>query len=157
MERLFSPCNRLRDQIESEGRHKEYNDQDDIESLQELNLNISTEELLSAERAFTYVDLYAMLGNGDTVLRLTPHAFSIQRTCGIANTTYISEFVGDDCNADGKAICAVAGSSEELLEICDVVLQLLAASAVRTVELSSWRCPGNVSFNATSFAYLIRV
>jgi hypothetical protein len=29
--------------------------------LQELDLDVSTEELLSAERAFTYADLYAML------------------------------------------------------------------------------------------------
>ena len=32
------------------------------ELLQELNLDVSTEELLSAERAFTYADLYALLG-----------------------------------------------------------------------------------------------
>jgi hypothetical protein len=43
------------------------------ELLQGLNLNVSTEELLSAERAFTYADLYAMLESGYTVARLTPH------------------------------------------------------------------------------------
>jgi hypothetical protein len=52
MERLFSPCTRLRDTLELE------------EFFEELNLDVSTEELLSAERAFTYADLYAMLGNG---------------------------------------------------------------------------------------------
>jgi hypothetical protein len=33
------------------------------ERLQELNLDVSTEELLGAEGAFTYADLCAMLGN----------------------------------------------------------------------------------------------
>jgi hypothetical protein len=42
--------------------------------LQELNLDVSTEELLSSERAYTYADLYAMLGNENAVLWLTPHA-----------------------------------------------------------------------------------
>jgi hypothetical protein len=67
MERLFSPCTRLRDILESEGLHNR-------ELLQELNLNVSTEELLSADRAFTFADLYAMLGNRDTIAWLTPHA-----------------------------------------------------------------------------------
>jgi hypothetical protein len=53
MERLFSPCTRYRDQLESRGdldlaerfrRHPEL--------LQELNLDVSTEEFLSAERAY---------------------------------------------------------------------------------------------------------
>jgi hypothetical protein len=56
MEHLFSPCNRLRDLAESRGRLEDYSDQDDIESSQELNLDISTEELRSAERVFTYAD-----------------------------------------------------------------------------------------------------
>jgi hypothetical protein len=43
------------------------------ERFQELNLNVSTQELLSAERAFTYAELYAMTGNGDKVAWLTPH------------------------------------------------------------------------------------
>jgi hypothetical protein len=46
---------------------------DPPEGLQELNLNLSTEELLSAERAFTYADLFAMLGNKSTVAWITPH------------------------------------------------------------------------------------
>ena len=52
MERLFSPCTRYRDLLleEFEGTN--------LELLRELNLDVSTEELLSAERAFTYADLY---------------------------------------------------------------------------------------------------
>jgi hypothetical protein len=68
MERLFSPCTRYRDILELEGvRHHH-------EGFRELNLDVSTQEFLSAERAFTYADLYAMLGNGETVAWLTPHA-----------------------------------------------------------------------------------
>jgi hypothetical protein len=78
MEHLFSPCTRLRDALESQG------DNDPPEGLQELNLDVSTEDLLSAERAFTFADLYAMLGNEDTVAWLTPHA-AIMRADGIAD------------------------------------------------------------------------
>jgi hypothetical protein len=41
--------------------------------LQELNLDVSTEDLLSAERVFTYADLYAMFENEKTVAWLTPN------------------------------------------------------------------------------------
>jgi hypothetical protein len=44
-------------------------------------------------------------------------------------------------NADGKDMIAFARSHEHLLEICDVVLRLLAASAVHTVILSNWGSP----------------
>jgi hypothetical protein len=43
--------------------------------LSELNLNVSTEELL-AERAFTYADLYAVLEVNMRFLWLTPQAYS---------------------------------------------------------------------------------
>jgi hypothetical protein len=39
----------------------------------ELNLDVSTEELVSTNGSFTYADLYAMLGNEDKVAWLTPH------------------------------------------------------------------------------------
>jgi hypothetical protein len=67
MEHLFSPCTRLSDLLESRGRegHREW--------LQELNLDVSTEDLISARRAFTYADLHALLENEDTVAWLTPH------------------------------------------------------------------------------------
>jgi hypothetical protein len=41
-------------------------------------------------------------------------------------------------NADGKEIDAVARSLEHLLEICDVVRQLLAASVLHSVVLRGW-------------------
>jgi hypothetical protein len=68
MERLFSPCTRLHDLAQSRGGF------DFPELLRELNLNVSTEELLSAEMAFTYADLFAMLVNRATVAWLTPRA-----------------------------------------------------------------------------------
>jgi DNA/RNA endonuclease YhcR with UshA esterase domain len=43
--------------LESQG------DVEEVRGLQEVNLNESTEEFWSAERALTYADLYAMLGN----------------------------------------------------------------------------------------------
>jgi hypothetical protein len=73
MERLFSPCTRFNDLLESQGRLEELR-RHYPEPLQELNRDVSTEELLSAERAFTYADLYAMLGNRNTIAWLTPHA-----------------------------------------------------------------------------------
>jgi hypothetical protein len=75
MERLFSPCTRLRDSLESQGPRLEEVSRQDYEPLQELNLNVSTEAFLSAERAFTYApDLYALVGNRKTVAWLTPYA-----------------------------------------------------------------------------------
>jgi hypothetical protein len=62
MERQFSPCTRLYDILENQGRLERFRDHHPV-GLQELNLDVSIEVLLSAERAFTYADLYAMLGN----------------------------------------------------------------------------------------------
>jgi hypothetical protein len=45
-----------------------------LELLQELNMDVSTEAFLSAERAFIYSDLYVMLGNEHAVVWLTPNA-----------------------------------------------------------------------------------
>jgi hypothetical protein len=78
MEGLFSPCNRLHDILERKGRPLHFNGTPLF--LRELNLDVSTEELLSAERAFTYADVYAMLGNEYTVAWLPPHA-SFVRVC----------------------------------------------------------------------------
>jgi hypothetical protein len=72
MEHLFLPCTRLHDIMESQGRLEEFRAYHP-EGLQELNLNVSTEELLSAERLFTYADVYATIGNEDAVAWLTPH------------------------------------------------------------------------------------
>jgi hypothetical protein len=100
MEHLFSPCTRYRDIAESqEGRLEEFEDfpeelalaelflhRDngiDFEPLQELNLDVSIEDFLSAERAFTYADLYDMAGNLDTIAWLTPHT-AVFRGNGLA-------------------------------------------------------------------------
>ena len=56
MERLFSPCTRLHDILESRGGLEEFEDFNP-EGLRELNLDVSTEELLSAERAVSYADV----------------------------------------------------------------------------------------------------
>jgi hypothetical protein len=129
MEHLFSPCTRLYDIFESQG---------DLEGLRylypnivrELNLDVSTQELLNAERAFTYVDVYAMLGNGETVVWLTPHA-SVVRTNnggGLLRPGYLDD---EDfmfrVNVDGKDIHALSQSSEAYSEILDVVRRLLLA------------------------------
>jgi hypothetical protein len=88
MERLFSPYTRYQYMLESQvrlevfrsrrkesqvrlvvfrsrrksrGRLEAFKSRS-TELLQEQNLDVSTEELLSSERAFTYVDLHAMSG-----------------------------------------------------------------------------------------------
>jgi hypothetical protein len=61
MDRLFSPCLRFHDLIENQDDVDEDFEGPDHELLQELNLDASTEEFLSAERAFTYADLYAVI------------------------------------------------------------------------------------------------
>jgi hypothetical protein len=73
MNRLFSPCNRLHDSLESQGVLEEVREYD-RRLLRELNLDVSTEELLTAERAFTYADLYDIIKSGNIVAWLTPHA-----------------------------------------------------------------------------------
>jgi hypothetical protein len=99
MERLFSPCTRYRDIALSRGRR----DGRHPERLQELNLDVSTQELLSAERAFTYADVYAMLGNQNTVVWLTPHAFIVlASTRGVQCTYYLPDGYGLRLNVDGK-------------------------------------------------------
>jgi hypothetical protein len=68
MERLFSPYTRYRDTLVGEISERHL--------LRELNLDVSTAELLTAERAFTYADLYDMLGDEEnSVAWFTP------RTC----------------------------------------------------------------------------
>jgi hypothetical protein len=84
--------------------------------LQELNLNESTEELLSAERAFTYADLYATIGNKDTVAWLTPHT-AVVRSGGRAAYGWNHLDETRRCfsfTADGKDIVAAARSQEHL-------------------------------------------
>jgi hypothetical protein len=141
MDDLFSSCTRMRDILVNRCL-------DPPEGLQELNLNLSTEELLSADRAFTYADLFAMLGNKSTVAWITPHTY----------VTYGMLLDGScrSCfNADGKVLCGLARSTEHLLEICDVILRLLAASVVHSVTLHNWYHRDGTMINAASLAYLM--
>jgi hypothetical protein len=130
MERLFSPCTGDHDYC--------------------ILLNVSIEELLSADRAFTYADLYAMLGDGDTLVWLTPHAFIARKG---SSRSYSSTFCFT-FNADTKGIVAFSRSPEHLLEICDVVVRLLAASVVHSVHLN-WNDIVAALINAPTLAYLL--
>jgi hypothetical protein len=137
MERLFTPCTRLYDILESQGRLGIFGRRRQV--LQELNLDVSTEELLTAERAFTYADLYAMLGNKDTVAWLTTHV-AVARKSGSA--MYAWHQLDETCHfrftVDGTDIIAFALSIEHLLEICDIILRLLAVSVVHSVNLADY-------------------
>jgi hypothetical protein len=149
MERLFSPCTRLRDTLQDQGRLPHL-------GLREGDLDVSTEELLSAERAFAYADLYAMLGNEYTVAWLTPHAAvarSYERVVRSWNHLDGSSYFS--LNADGEVLIARALSPEHLLEICDVVLRLLAASVVHSVTLYNWNYRDGAFINSASLAHLM--
>jgi hypothetical protein len=156
---LFSPCTRLFNLLENQ-RNIEENGWDEgvhfENSDKELNLDVSTQELLSAETGFTYADLYAMIQNEDAVAWLTPHAYVV-RASGIAEKCD-RHSVDGDCqyrfNADGKDVVAVARSSEALSEICDVVIRLLAASVVRSVSISRLTME-DVFINVPSLVYLM--
>jgi hypothetical protein len=157
MEILFSPCTRFHDILESQGRLEEFRDQPEL--LQELNLDVSTEQLLSAERAFTYADLYAMLGNQYMVVWLTPHASVIR---GYGRGAYYWEQLDEPCSfcfsADGEAIYAFARSPEHFLEISDVILRLLAASVVvHSVFLRKRSSRNGALINAPTLAYLMEL
>jgi hypothetical protein len=150
MERLFSPCTRFRDLLESQGRRGF------PELLRELNLNVSTEELLSTERAFTYADLFAMFEIREVVW-LTPHAAVVRGSeRGVVRCwRQLNGSRSFVFSADGKEIFAFGRSPEHLLEICDVVLRLLGASAVHSVIIQKVSGPRDMSISAPSLAYLM--
>jgi hypothetical protein len=155
MENLFSPCTRLNDLYEN-GDHFEYL-QEDFENVKELNLDVSPQELLSAERGFTYAHLHAMLESKDTVAWLTPHA-TIVRPDGRAQT-YVDILLERYCefgfNVDDNEIIVVARSREHLSEICDVILRLLAASVVHSVIIPNWNRGVDVNIGAPALAHLM--
>jgi hypothetical protein len=167
MKNLFSPCTRFFDLLENQGTRgttdggwhlEEFkeNDMEDFETLKERNLNVSTEELLSAERGFTYADLYAMLENGDMVAWLTPLA-GVVRVGGDAHdcSRTLNRVRLFSFNADRKQqVVAFARSHEALLEICDVLVRLLAVSAVHRVDLHSIESL-NSKFAAPTLAFLM--
>jgi hypothetical protein len=155
MECLFSPCTRWHDLIENQDDFDE-TVRDDLLFMEELNLNVSSEDFLSTERAFTYADLYAMLINEDTVAWLTPHAF-IAREGGsvVDNWELLNESSCRFCfSVDNKDIIALALSSEHLLEICDIVLRLLAVSVVHSIHLTDWSS-SDIFINTSTLAYLL--
>jgi hypothetical protein len=156
MERLFRPCTRLHDILDSQGRLERVTEYFHG-SLQELNLDVSTENFLSAEPAFTYADLYTMLGNADTVAWLTPHA-SVVRGNGLAMRYW--DQMGGRCRFrfrvdDEENITAVARSSEHLLDIVDVVVRLLAVRIVQVVRLTDANYLEGLSISAPTLAYLM--
>jgi hypothetical protein len=59
------------------------------------------------------------------------------------------------CSADGKDMVALASSPEHLLEICNVVLRLLAVSVVHALIIDEWSCHDGELNNAFALAYLI--
>jgi hypothetical protein len=147
MEGLFSPCTRYRDLVESQGGRVP------PDGLRELNLDASTEEFLSAEMGFTYAEVYAMLGGEKTIAWLTPHAFVVSaNTRGVYSMEESRHFL---FSADGKDIFFLARSPEHLLEICNVVLRLLAASVVHSVILYARSSFHGVLINAPTLAYLM--
>jgi hypothetical protein len=174
MERLFSPCTRYRDRVGSRRSLDEVRFYAErwLQDLLELNLEVSTEELLSTETAFTYVDLYAMLGNKNTALWLTPHAaISSSELGGKRGAVYFcARYLRDEnrfrVKGDAKSFLAVASSSEALLEIADVIRRLLLAdvSGVNEIEFGSctnelhgrWRFDADsLSFDADSLTRLM--
>jgi hypothetical protein len=155
MESLFSPCTRLHDILESQHRLEIFRFHHP-ELLQELNLNVSTEDLLSAERAFTYADLYAMLGNEYTLAWLTPYAAVVRnyeramRYWKELDDSYHLSF-----STDAKVIIALARSPEHLSELCDVVVRLLALGVVESVCLNNSNYLDGAFINAPTLAYLM--
>jgi hypothetical protein len=143
--------------LESRGRLQVVKRHHDI--LKEMNLDVSTEELLSAERAFTYEDLYAMSGNQNTVLWLTPHAaVTRQGERVVSYWLHLDEGIHFSFSADGIDMFALARSPQHLLEICDVVLRLLAANGVHSLVLYSsrtFRVGDGALINAPTLSYLM--
>jgi hypothetical protein len=144
MDGLFSPCTRLPATPYTRPH-----------VLREIKLDVSAEELLSAERAFTYADLYAVLGSED-IAWLTPHAVVARQWEKIA--VYWIQ-LHPSCrfrlNVDGKGMIALARSPEHISEICDVVLRLLAVSVVHSVSLNNFEYLDDVLINVPTLAHLL--
>jgi hypothetical protein len=146
MERLFSPCTRYQDILESQGRHERSH------SFHELDLDVSTEEVIIPHRAFTYADLYAMLGNDNTIAWLTPHAAEVARKEETVQCRVPCCF---RFSADGQEIIAFSRSPVHLLKICDVVLRLLAASIVHEVIIHKCISLDGAFILAPALGYLL--
>jgi hypothetical protein len=164
MELLFSPCTRYFDRVVA--NYEGVIDErllEEYDRLQELKLDVSTEEFLSAERAFTFADLYAMVGNGDTVLWLTPHASIVRSNWRDDLSCLRLEYLPDNYRFSVKVsgggvkhIEVLARSSAALLEIVDVVCRLLVANTTEVYDLDLWNKgqSNEVFFSAPVFASL---
>jgi hypothetical protein len=155
MERLLSPCTRFYDMLQSRGYLQKSRGLPG--GLRELNLDVSTEAFLSAERAFAYADLYAMLANENVVVWLTPYAAVMPNMGrGIDYWKVLDGSCHIYVKADGKGMFGLARSPEHLSDICNVVLRLLAASVVQSVCLDSDRNSGDSAvINADTLANLM--
>jgi hypothetical protein len=144
MEHLFSPCTRFMG-LDREGRFGR-------PTFTERNLDVSTEVFLSAESAFTYTDLHTMMGDETTAVWLTRHAPVVRNSM-----TYWGQRRCFFFSADGKDIEALTDSRSPgpLLEICDIVLRLLAASNIHSVSLDKCHCFDIAMINAVSLANLL--
>jgi hypothetical protein len=114
MIRLFTPCTWLFDLLENQNSLGD-DEWEVILGVNELHLDTSTEELLSADGAFTFADLYAMIGNGDTVAWLTLDT-AVTRGDGRGWQSWLNldGRLYSRFNADGVEICAFARSHEHL-------------------------------------------
>jgi hypothetical protein len=140
--------------LESQGRLESFRGEPEL--LQELSMDVSTEELLSAERAFTYDDLYAMVDTESKAVWLTPHAVVMPDLgIGIHPWTLMDGSCRSLFKIDGKALYVLALSPEALSEICDVVLRILAASVVHAVHLDNFCSYHRLLINAPTLAHLL--
>jgi hypothetical protein len=97
-----------------------------------------------------------MLGNQKTLAWLTPHAAVAREDERVVQSWLGLRKACRFClSADGKEIFAWARSHEHLLEICDIVLRLLAASDVHSVILTDWNSLDDALINAPTLAYLM--
>jgi Ran GTPase-activating protein (RanGAP) involved in mRNA processing and transport len=97
-----------------------------------------------------------MSGNQNTILWLTPHAAVARESQGVVHYwVQLNGVCSFSFRADGKDILALASSPERLLEICDVVLRLLAASVVHSLVLISWSFLYGEVINTRTLAFLM--
>jgi hypothetical protein len=127
-------------------------------SFGELNLDVSTEILLSAERTFTYADLYAMLCNRKLIAWLTPHA-AVVSGYGRAHLRYyhLQYLFSFRVIVNGKEIQALTHSPAASSEMFDVVRRLLLADVreVHELDLRDSDYHHETFFNAATLAYLM--
>ena len=100
-------------------------------------MDVSTEELLSAERALTYVDLYAMSGNQNAVLWLTPHAAVARESERLVHYwLQLNRLYRFSFSADGKDMVALARPPER----CSSIDSTKRRSTSHSTELGSSCC-----------------